>query len=311
VPDYLAGRLDTAGIDTTIATMIAPRRWSGGKYWTTMTAIQWLNDLPLWQSAFLLVGGTIFVSYIGTVAARAYFGEQQLELNNILGGFKYLAMSQVYGAFLGFLLLGAYQRYDTVRTNIVTEANALTTLDRLADAFPEGARDQFRVALKDYAREVIDVEWPRMGQRKADLGTAASLDTLYYVFSAIEATSKNLHVFRELQTTNTKQIELIKYARELVDGIRDVRGMRMLRSLGSVQFLLWVAVITGTAVAMMFPWLFGTANPAAAFAMSILSIGLMTSMVLVILKLSYPFGGTEGLQPTPYLAFLSETSARR
>src|SRR5260221_747416 len=134
--------------------MIAPRRWSGGHDWTIMTSFQWLNDLPLWQSAFFLVGGSIFVSFIGTVVARAYFGEQQLELNNILGGFKYLAMSQVYGAFLGFLLLGAYQRYDTVRTNIVTEANALTTLDRLADAFPERAPDQFRVALKDYASEV-------------------------------------------------------------------------------------------------------------------------------------------------------------
>jgi hypothetical protein len=290
--------------------MIPPRRPSGGKQWTTMAAIQWLNDLPLWQAAFLLFGGSVFLSFIGTIVARAYFGEPQLELNNILGGFQYLAMSQVYGAFLGFLLLGAYQRYDQVRIDIVTEANALTTLDRLAGAFPEGARDQFRGALKDYAREVVDVEWPRMGQRKADLGTAAPLDTLYYVFSAIEPTSGNLHVFKELPTTETKQIELIKYARGLVDVIRDMRGIRVLRSLGSVQILLWVAVITGTVVAMIFPWLFGAANPTAAFALSALSIGLMTSIVLVILKLSYPFGGAQGLQPTPYLAFLDETSPR-
>jgi hypothetical protein len=84
----------------------------------------------------------------------------------------------------------------------------------------------------------------------------------------------------------------------------------VLRSLGSVQILLWVAVITGTVVAMIFPWLFGAANPTAAFAMSALSIGLMTSIVLVILKLSYPFGGAQGLQPTPYIAFLDETSPR-
>lgn len=275
-----------------------------------MAAIQWLNDLPVWQIAFILVGGSIFLAFIGTIVARAYFGEQQLELNNILGGFQYLAMSQVYGAFLGFLLLGTYQRYDAVRNSIVTEANALTTLDRLAGAFPAGARDQFRGALRDYAHEVVDVEWPQMGQRKADLGTAPPLDTLYYVFGAIEPTSSNLHVFKELPTTDTKQLELANYARELVDVIRDMRGVRVLRSLGSMQILLWVAVITGTAVAMIFPWFFGTANPAAAFAMSVLSIVMMTSIILVVLKLSYPFGGTQGLQPTPYLAFLDETAPR-
>jgi len=261
-----------------------------------MTAIQWLNDLPLWQSVFLLVGGSIFASLIGTVAARAYLGERQLELNNILGGFKYLAMSQVYGAFLGFLLFGAYQRYDQVRTDIVTEANALTTLDRLAGAFPAGARDQFRAALKNYAHEVVEVEWAQMARRDAALGTALPLDTLYYVFSALEATGK-------------KQTELVKRARELVGVVRDMRGVRVLRSTGSLQVLLWVAVITGTSVAIIFPWLFGTSNPAAAFAMSALSIVLMTSVVLVVLKLSYPFGGSGGLQPTPYLAFLGEAQS--
>jgi hypothetical protein len=258
-----------------------------------MAAIQWLNDLPLWQSALFLVGGSILVSLIGTVVARAYFGEQQLEFNNIVGGFKYLAMSQVYGAFIGFLLFGAYQRYDQVRTDIVTEANALATLDRLAAAFPAGARDQFRTALKDYAREVVEVEWAQMAQRDARLGTAAPLDTFYYVFSALEATGK-------------KQTEVVKYARQLVGVVRDMRGVRVLRSVGSLQILLWVAMITGTSVAMIFPWLFGTSNPAAAFAMSALSIVLMTSVILVVMKLSYPFGGSGGLQPTPYLAFLGE-----
>jgi hypothetical protein len=310
-PHDLSAGDDTTGIGTVIAFMIPLRRPSSGKRWATMTAIQWLNDLPLWQTAFFVVGGSIFFSSIGTIVARAYFGERQLEFNNILGGFKYLAMSQVYGAFVGFLLLGTYQRYDTVRTDMVVEANALTTLDRLASGFPKNARDQFRGALRDYAREVVDVEWPRMGRHNADLGTAAALDTLYDVFSSIETTSNNLHVFQGLQTENTKQTEMINYARQLVDVIRDMRGVRVLRSFGSMQVLLWVAVITGTVVAMIFPWLFGSPNPAAAFAMSVLSIVLMTSIIIVILKLSYPFGGPEGLQPTPYLAFLDEASSGR
>jgi hypothetical protein len=44
--------------------------------------------------------------------------------------------------------------------------------------------------------------------------------------------------------------------------------------------------------------------------MSILSTLLMTSVVLVVLKLSYPFGGEYGILPTPYSAFIEEVSAR-
>jgi len=45
--------------------------------------------------------------------------------------------------------------------------------------------------------------------------------------------------------------------------------------------------------------------------MSILTTLLMTSVVLVVLKLSYPFSGSSGLLPTAYAAFIDEVSGRR
>ena len=68
--------------------------------------------------------------------------------------------------------------------------------------------------------------------------------------------------------------------------------------------------LTGTAVAIIFPWVFGSPNVNATMLMSILSTLLMTSVVLVVLKLSYPFSGEYGILPTPYSAFIEEVSAR-
>jgi hypothetical protein len=56
--------------------------------------------------------------------------------------------------------------------------------------------------------------------------------------------------------------------------------------------------------------MFGSPNVNATILMSILSTVLVTSVVLVVLKLSYPFSGEYGILPAPYTAFIQEVSAR-
>jgi len=262
-----------------------------------MAALLWLNDLPLWESILVLVGGAIALSIIGTAVSGLFFGEQQLSLNNIVGGFKYLYISSVYASFLGFLLFGVYNRYDRTRADVVGEVAELTTLDRLAVAFPAATRIQLRDGLKEYARQVVEVEWPQLRDRSTRTTMVSALDTLDYTYAAVAPATR-------------KQQEVLKYSLRLLGEIRDTRGIRVLRSLGALQVLLWVVTLTGTAVAIVFPWAFGSPNINATMLMSILSTLLMTSVVLVVLKLSYPFSGEYGISPTPYAAFIHEVSAR-
>jgi hypothetical protein len=84
--------------------------------------------------------------------------------------------------------------------------------------------------------------------------------------------------------------------------------IRVLRSLGAFQIMLWAVTLTATAITIVFPWVFGTPNVNANMLMSILSTLLMASIVLVVLKLSYPFSGEYGILPTPYSAFIAEVS---
>ena len=223
-----------------------------------MAAILWLNDLPLWASVVVLVGGSIAVSIIGTAVSGIFFGEQELSLNNIVGGFKYLFISQVYAGFLGFLLFGVYNRYDATRADIITEVTELATLDRLAVAFPAATRIQLRDGVKEYARQVVDVEWPQLRDRSARLTAISALDTLDYAYGAVEPTTR-------------KQREVIKYSQKLLGNIRDTRGVRVLRSLGALQILLWAVTLTATAITIVFPWVFGSENVNANMLMSILS----------------------------------------
>ena len=251
-----------------------------------MAAVLWLNDLPLWASVLFLIGGSVALSIIGTAVSELFFGEQTLSLNNVVGGFKYLAIAQVYSIFLGFLLFGVYDRFDAMRSDVVTEVCRLESLDHLAAAFPVATRDRLREELKEYARQVVEVEWPQLRHRTARPAAISALDTIDYAYDAVEPTTR-------------KQREVLKYSHELLREIRNSRGMRALRSMGALQVLLWAATLAATAVVLVLPWAFGSANINAAILMMILSSLLMTSVVLVILKLSYPFSGEYGIRPTP------------
>ena len=262
-----------------------------------MPVILWFNDLPLWQTGLLITFGAMLVSIVGTAVARLFFAEQQLGLNNIVGGFQYMFLSQVYAGFIGFLLFGVYDRFDQVRVDMVTEVSALTSLDRLAVAFPERTQGQIRTSIRDYARAVVDIDWPQMQNRSGIVSTIPALDDLEYLFGAIETTSK-------------KQREIVKLSRELVTSVRNDRAQRLFRSYGTLVGPLWAAALLAMAMAIVLPWVFGTPNVNADLLMSMLTVVMMASIVLVVLKLSYPFGGSSGLPPDAFAAFAGQPSGR-
>jgi hypothetical protein len=262
-----------------------------------MSFVLWLNDLPLWASAIVIVGSMLVLALGGMAVTRSFFEEGQLELNNFIGGFQYLFISQVLAGFLTFLLYGVYQRYDHVRTDIGIEVNALESLDRLAAGFPIGTRDALRRTLRDYAADVVKVEWPELRNRTIDVLAAAPLTTLYYTYAAVEPASR-------------KQQEILRYSRDLLAVIQEMRAVRAQRASGSLPVLLWAATASAVIITVIFPWVFGTPNPRALAAMSALSVLLVTSVVLVVLRLSYPFNGGGGVSPEPYLAFIGEVRGR-
>jgi Protein of unknown function (DUF4239) len=260
-----------------------------------MGIIQWLNDLPVGTGAVLTIGGGIAITLLGTLIVNYYATPGQLVVNNIIGGFKYSFLSSVYAGYIGLLLFGVYQKYDDVRSNIIVEINALTTLDRLAGAFPKDTRDQLRKGLRDYARSVADDEWPEMQARLLTFESSRTLDDLYYTYLAIEPQTE-------------KEISTFQYSLQMLDVVRNNRGNRIRLSLGALTPLLWGVAACGTLISIVFPWFFGSPTITAPLLMSTLVATVTMSIFLVILKLSYPFGGDYGILPSAYVAFVHSNS---
>jgi hypothetical protein len=260
-----------------------------------MEFINWLNGLPVGIGALVTIGGGIAIAMLGTLIINAYFTPQQLVVNNIIGGFSYSFLSSVYASFIGLLLFGVYQKYDDVRADIVVEVNALTTLDRVAAAFPAVTRDEVRKELRDYAKNVAEVEWPEMRLRHLGYGSSPALDNVYYTYLAIEPQTE-------------KEMSALDYSLQLLEVVRDDRGNRIRLSHGALTPILWGVAVVGTIVSVIFPWFFGSPTIYATMLMSALVSSVTLSVFLVILKLSYPFGGDYGILPTAFLAFAHSSS---
>jgi hypothetical protein len=251
----------------------------------------WLATQPLWVAATMMIGGGVMISVLGTLIVNTIYLPQELIQNNLLGGFKFAFLSSVYAGYLGLLLYGVYQQYEQTRGFIDLEVTQLTQLDRMAVVLPKTTRDNIRESLKDYARTVIDVEWPQLKRGHGSPEAAAALDNLFYVYLSIQPVTDKEKFVMESSVNSFKDI-------------RENRQHRIRLSGGSLNPLLWGVALLGAIASIVFPWFFGGANITSPILMSTLLAALTMSVLLVILKLSYPFVGEYGILPVSFQAFL-------
>ena len=251
----------------------------------------WLASQPLWIAVAILVGGSIIIAVFGTVIVNNLYLPTELIQNNILGGFKFAFLSSVFAGYLGLLLFGVYQQYEQTRSFIDQEVTQLTQIDRLAVALPRTTRENVRDRLKDYARTVVEVEWPELRNGRGSPEVGLALDNLMYTFLAMEPVTDRERFVMETSIN-------------LSLTIRENRQHRLRVSGGSLNPMLWGVALIGASASLIFPWFFGGPNMWIPILMSSLLATLTASVLLVILKMSYPFVGDFGIPPTSFAAFL-------
>ena len=76
---------------------------------------------------------------------------------------------------------------------------------------------------------------------------------------------------------------------EWVREVSENRSFRLTTVSRSLVSLVWVLILLGTVVAIIFPWFFGTVNVVAHGLMSAILVSFLMVHLVVILHLAYPF----------------------
>jgi hypothetical protein len=251
-----------------------------------------LSAMPLWESGLLVVGlGTLF-GMAGPAFLRRYLGIDRLKTNNEVAGFKFAVVGVIYAVILGFAIVSTWEKFSEADSAVLQEAAALAALDRLSNGLEQPAAHDLQEKLHDYARTVIDSEWPAMNHGEASREVFTELDHLYASVLAHES-----HAGGESVILQEMLYQL--------DMVTQARRARLSLAAGIVPQVVWIVLVTGAVVTVLFTFFFGSASLVAQVLMNGLLSFLVFIALLCIAEINYPFTGPVHVSAAPLVLFLS------
>ncbi len=250
-----------------------------------------------WFWGFLLVVVVPALAVAGALLIRRAVGPEVLARHNEVAGFVYAVIGVVYAVLLGFTAIIVWEQFREAQRGVELEANALADLYRSSQVFPDDVRGELEDGLRDYARLVVEEEWPAMAAGESNRPTWDAYNLLWRIY----------HEFRPQD-----EHQRIWYVNsvERMNVLGEQRRNRLLAVHAEVPTVMWVVLLGAGAVTIGFSFLFGTAN-ARAHALITAALTLTISVVLFsIVALQEPFAGITRIGPEAFEQVLAILGSR-
>lgn len=186
----------------------------------------------------LVIGATIAIGRTKTAKS----GEFDSDGLSFLGGL----FNALFLVVLAFYVVFAWENGDDLNSRAATEGDALIDLYWQAEVVPDAARAPLQDLVRDYATEVVDVEWAKLANGEDDGAVTSTITTMRQQVSALPADTDQLNTARENAIQDVRTLDDSHRAR--VDAATDKDPF--------TETLL-AATIAGSVVMLAFPLLIG------------------------------------------------------
>lgn len=243
---------------------------------------------------FLLILLVVLLALTGLVTVRRFVPRERLSQHTDVAGYVYAVVGVIYAVILAQVVVAAWDEYRDARDVAASEASAVLNLDRLSRVWPDPQRGQIRLALTDYARNVIEIEWPAM-----EAGN--------YRFAAQPVTMARLWTTYD-QVAQSPAGVSANYAASLeqLDNLDDARRSRFLLGEFNLPQTMTFTLLLGGIVTVGFSYLFAVAS---GWIHGLLTASLAVLVALLLLlefQLQTPFAGADAIEPTAMQLVLTE-----
>lgn len=245
---------------------------------------------------FLVVGATVAISLIGLRGAQRWLPIARLRDQNEIAGYIYAVIAVIYGVPLAFVLVAAWDQFDETRTVIAREANDLMDLYGAVGVLDEPTRDRVRERVVAYAVATIEEEWSTMEIGEASPAVEAELAEIW-------------NALQEAELDGPTQEAWYGEALGRLNDLTDSRQMRVLSSQDELPSALWIMLIAGAVVTIVFSFLFGAHDVLAQDVMVALLAGLIALVLYLIAGLEHPYSGAIQLEARAFEQFVQSIDA--
>lgn len=252
--------------------------------------------LPAWLGFVITLVVPVLLTLGFGRLLHALFTPAEFAANVAVGAVKYGFIVEIYAVVAALTLVGSWDIYQTARDTLQKEASGLYMLALSVDTFagPEFADRQveMRGALRAYASSVVSGDWPAM-----QAGAPATASDITF--------QRLTRAFLDVDGRTTGQHALGQQLGGWLGSIAEARIARLSGVSRSLAGLIWLLVLTVSVAVIAFQWFLGGGNAAMHYTMGAV-IAVIVGLVLVVsLKLAFPFVGDPALlTPRAFFAFM-------
>lgn len=252
--------------------------------------------MPGWLAILVTAGAPMAMALGLGQVMQAVFTPQEFLANAQVGAIKYSFMVEIYAVVAALALVGAWDIYQTARDTLQKEASGLYLLALSVDAF-DGAsfqdrREEMRGAIRAYAGAVVSQDWPSMQAGQPGTGSEAAFQRLARAFLDVDGGTAG-------------QQALQQKIGDWIEQVGEARITRLSVMSRTLSGLIWALVLTVSVATIAFQWFFAGGSVAMHYAMGAVIALIVGAVLLVAIKLAFPFVGDPALlTPRPFLAMM-------
>lgn len=237
-----------------------------------------------------LVGmGTIMIKH------RFFPPNPESEPREGLGDYVAMMVGVLYALVLGIVLVSVWEARDTVQSTVQSEAGSLNQISVLAQDIPAPNGPQIQRDVQGYANVVTTVEWSQM---------AAHQPLSRQGWTSLAALT---HAVESYQPTSALQQNLSAELLSQLSSVYDARHARQEETNDTLSPVLWVGLILGGGLTIVFVFCFGVQRSGNHLTMVMGLTGLVGFLVVLVFELNHPFSGSMGISSDVYSSYLAST----
>lgn len=253
----------------------------------------WLYNQPLWALCLALTLAAIGLSIGGILLVRRQRWMLKPEdVSSVAAIHAFVGV--LYAVLLGLIVVAVQSGYHDVERAVMLEASATGDLYRNLHGLEHP--ESLQAAVRDYIRQVIEIEWQQVREGKHDDRTWALIDKLAYDII-------------ELHPTTAHDQLLYPQLLSDMDSVLDARRERLFLGQQGISVITWVIISVGAVITLGFACFF----PIARLWTHLLMVGLMSAlfglMISLIVSMDRPLWGQFSVEPDAFIK-LSENLNR-
>ena len=242
-----------------------------------------------YRTGFFLIFGGVALAVLGLLLVRRTLHRRDLRETQVVAGYLLSVVGTLYGVILGLIVVDSMGKFEDAQLTTEQESNALADIVLLAYQLPEESKANINGMALAYARSVIEVEWPRMGEGKTSPETQQLAIDLVKSITAFEPRTNREQTLYDAQVSAATQFWNSRRTRVVLAGQGTPR-------------LEWAVLLVGGVITVMFTYFFKVDHQKLqAFMTAMLSTVIALNLYLVLM-FDYPYSGDVRVHPDGFRA---------